>query len=81
RHAEGVNHVRLRLTADTWVEEQGDDREVVSKLRRQRGILLSLLQQWGQMSVTDMMGEPVYGVAATLPGCLVSAPGPPNLPP
>ncbi len=81
RHTEGINHVRLRLTADTWVEEQGDDPAVASKLRRQRGILLSLLQQWGQMSVTDMMGEPVYGVAATLPGCLVSAPGPPNLPP
>ena len=81
RHSEGVNQVRLRITADTWVEEQDAPHRVASQLRRQRGILLSLLHQWGQISATDMIGDAVYGLAATLPACLVSAPGQPNLPP
>jgi intracellular multiplication protein IcmB len=81
RHAHGVNQVRLRITADTWVEEEGAPDRAASQLRRQRGILLSLLHQWGQISASDMMGEALFGLAATLPACLVSAPGQPNLAP
>ncbi len=81
RHSEGINQVRLRLTADTWVEEGAEPAQAAARLRRQRGILLSLLEQWGQMSATDLTGEPALGVAASVPACLVSAPGPVNIAP
>jgi intracellular multiplication protein IcmB len=81
RTLEGINHVRLQITADTWIEESDSSARIAERLRRQQGTLLTLLQQWGQISATKLIGEPVFGVAATLPACLVSAPGPRNTPP
>lgn len=81
RKMDGVNHVRLRVTADTWVPERSPPAELAARLRRQRGLLVSLLQQWGEIEATDLTGEPVFGIAATFPGCLVAAPGPVNVAP
>lgn len=65
-----VPHVRWRLVADTWIRTEGEtpSREEDLRLRTQADRLVAALEGWGQARATDVTGDALLALSATLPG-------------
>ena len=72
----GETIVGMRVLADTWV--RGDDHEL---LRTRAEYLNKAIQSWGQCDTRDVIGDPLAGVAATIPGMTREKPAPVSAPP
>jgi intracellular multiplication protein IcmB len=64
---DGVSMVRFRCSLDTWAPT-----EELAKNRR--GELISAIQGWGGCDGSGLIGDPMLGVSATLPGFMKSSP-------
>jgi len=58
---DGENHVSLKICAATWANSEKDCQRRVSAL-------VKAMQGWGTCQVTDDSGDPVSGLASTIPG-------------
>lgn len=67
----GATVVGLRVVACTWAAK--DD---VRLVRERSSALTRALQGWGSCDTTDVVGDPLMGVMATLPGASLANPAP-----
>ena len=65
--------VGLRVAADTWISAY-DDR-ARERLANRRSELASAIQSWGTADTREVVGDPLLGVSATVPGAMPSSPG------
>jgi intracellular multiplication protein IcmB len=63
-----VPMAKLRIMADTWVHEGGENTD--GRLRDQADYLLSTLSTWGGAQATDVIGDPMLGLTAAAPGMM-----------
>ncbi|MDR1870721.1 MAG: hypothetical protein LBS60_02135 [Deltaproteobacteria bacterium] len=75
--------VTLSFSFDTWVEvlDYPNLEAAELALKRQLAALERLCAGWGQSSVQEVTGDPLLGVAATLPGLMPKSPAPRALAP
>ncbi|MFW6343101.1 MAG: hypothetical protein ACOC00_08775, partial [Halothiobacillaceae bacterium] len=76
RYQSGETICGMRVIADTWVV--GDDLEA---LRVRSEYLSKAIQSWGQSDTQDVVGDPLAGVSATIPGLTRVNPAPVSAPP
>lgn len=74
---EGRAIVRLRLAALTWTARSADHGELL----RRRGRLQQVLEGWGGLVATPLVGDPLETFAGTVPGFACGATAEPALAP
>ena len=74
---EGRAIVRLRLAALTWTARSAEHGELL----RRRGRLQQVLEGWGGLVATPLVGDPLETFAATVPGFACGATAEPALAP
>jgi intracellular multiplication protein IcmB len=79
----GAVLVALSFSLDTWVEitDFPGLGQAETALRRQLAELERLFSGWGQSTVQEVTGDPLLGVAATLPAVMPNSPAPRALAP
>lgn len=75
RKTGGENVVGLRIVAETWAP--ADD---VNLVMERSSMISRALQGWGSCDTSDVVGDPLMGVFATLPGVGLSNPAPVSAP-
>ncbi|MBQ3060220.1 MAG: hypothetical protein IJD16_07925 [Desulfovibrio sp.] len=74
---EGVCCVRFRICLCTWVcVRDMPETEAHLLLRRRMAELSKIIQGWGTCDVSESVGDPLLGLAATLPGIMPTSPAP-----
>ena len=73
-HLDGGCPVGLRVAADTWISAYTEDAH--EKLSSRRSELASAMQSWGTTDTREVVGDPVLGVSATVPGLMPASPAP-----
>ncbi len=73
---EGVCCVKYRICLCTWACIRDSEAEAHSLLRRRMAELSKTVQGWGTCDVSESVGDPLLGLAATLPGIMPSSPAP-----
>lgn len=68
----GETLVKWRASADTWVPAEWPNAR--HRLTRQANVLISALQGWSGANASDLIGDPLLGVCASLPGVMRSMP-------
>ena len=73
---EGVCCVKFRICLCTWACVNGTDHDAHLLLRRRVAELSKAVQGWGTTDVSEAVGDPLLGFAATLPGMMPTSPAP-----
>lgn len=69
RDLAGETIVRLRVICDTWAYD-------LKTLRLRASALARAIQSWGSCETTEVSGDPLLGLVATLPGLTPRSPAP-----
>lgn len=75
----GVPLCAMQATFLTWVTDQeagGDTPEQLQLLQSRTANLASAIQAWGAADTRELVGDPLLGVAATVPGISLAGPAP-----
>jgi intracellular multiplication protein IcmB len=80
---QGACLIGISFCLDTWVEvlDYADLNAAELALKRQLAELERLLAGWGQTTTQEVTGDPLLGVAATIPGLAAHDPAPKALAP
>lgn len=79
RELENECVVRFQACFDTWVNAHKEDAfEILSSRSAE---MASAIQGWGTCDVQEVIGDPMLGVCATIPGLMPSSPAPPAVAP
>lgn len=68
----GKTIIRFSIVWDTWVTAYTDG--AVKQLRLNASELSGLIQNWGSCETAEVVGDPLLGVVATLPGVMPASP-------
>jgi len=74
----GMAIVQFSMCFDTWVELRDFESEAQaeSALKSQLSELVALVGGWGICSLQDVVGDPLLGTAACMPGMMPASPAP-----
>jgi intracellular multiplication protein IcmB len=75
----GVPLCAMQANFVTWVtdaEGKGNADEQIQLLQSRTAILSNAIQAWGAADTREVVGDPLLGVAATLPGMTLAGPAP-----
>ncbi|MBI4803824.1 MAG: type IV secretion protein IcmB [Desulfovibrio sp.] len=75
----GVCSVKFRICCGTWatIGTAGlSEKEAHLQLRRRMAELTKAIQGWGTTDVSEAVGDPLLGLAATVPAMMPSSPAP-----
>lgn len=73
---EGVCCVKYRICLCTWATIGKSEAQAHFILRRRVAELSKLVQGWGTADVSEAVGDPLLGVAATIPAMMPTSPAP-----
>ncbi len=74
---EGICLVNYQINFVTWVNLQIIGLEDAKKeIKRRSSELAKAVQGWGTSDVSEIIGDPLYGISATIPALMPSAPSP-----
>ena len=71
---DGATITRFQAEFDTWVSAEAAD--APARLRARAARLASAIQAWGSADVTEVVGDPLLGVTATVPAAMTKSPSP-----
>lgn len=71
---QGGTIVGLKITCNTWVSAHID--EVEEKISKQVAEVGSAIQSWGSSDVQEVLGDPLLGFSASIPGLMPVSPAP-----
>ena len=80
RQLNGETSVKFSASFDTWVPDE-DNRQSTRLLKKRRSDLVSAIQAWGSCDCSEVSGDPLLGVAATVPALMPVSPAPDFIPP
>lgn len=72
----GVCCVKFRICLCTWACVRESEQDAHLLLRRRVAELSKAVQGWGTTDVSEAVGDPLLGFAATLPGMMPTSPAP-----
>lgn len=73
----GTCCVKFKICMCTWVDLQRENQDSAEILIRRRvSELAKAVQGWGTCDVTELIGDPLYGISATLPAIMPTSPAP-----
>lgn len=74
----GMAIVQFSMCFDTWVNirDYESQAEAESALKSQQSELVALVSGWGISSLQDVVGDPLLGAAACMPGMMPTIPAP-----
>lgn len=80
RQENGITNVKFSASFDTWVFDDETPKSV-KLLKKRKADLISTLQAWGSCDCEEVTGDPLLGVAATIPALMPVSPAPSCMPP
>lgn len=80
RQLDGVTSVKFSASFNTWVRDD-ETKKSSDLLKKRRADLVSAIQAWGSCDCAEISGDPLLGVAATVPALMPSSPAPDFMPP
>ncbi len=80
RLIKGITNVKFSANFDTWVIDDQTP-ECTKLLQKRRADLVSAIQAWGTCDCSEISGDPLLGVAATIPALMPTSPAPSTMPP
>ncbi len=79
---EGICCVNYQISFTTWVDLQESSLDEAKKeIKRRNSELAKAVQGWGTCDVSEIIGDPLYGISATVPALMPTAPSPVTIAP
>lgn len=76
KQMEGGAITTFQCTLGASVYGETDEKTAIRNISERMSILASNTQSWGACDVRDVVGDPILGLNATLPGMMRQSPGP-----